>query len=135
MNKNRLYLLLGIAITAGYDYLIWSYNRHEEHNSITPCLFKNATGIACPSCGSTRSVLSIINGNFTDAVLINPLGFVIALLMLVLPAWLLYDLALKKDTLYTAYKKFERTLRVKWIAITLITLILANWIWNITKGL
>jgi hypothetical protein len=136
MKKNRLYLLLGAAITGGYMYLAWALAQHEEeHSTFSPCLFKNVTGIACPSCGSTRSVLSIINGNFTDALLINPLGFVVAAIMLTLPVWLLYDMALKKDTLLQAYKKFEKTLQIKWIAITLILLIIANWIWNITKGL
>ena len=89
MNRNRLYLLLGTAITAGYAYLTWIYTGQLAHRDITPCLFKNATGIACPSCGTTRSAVSIINGKFTDAALINPLGFVIAALMLLLPLWLL----------------------------------------------
>ncbi|MHC4212922.1 MAG: DUF2752 domain-containing protein [Planctomycetota bacterium] len=37
------------------------------------CLFKNFSGIACPSCGFTRGFLSLIGGNFTQAWLYNPL--------------------------------------------------------------
>lgn len=135
MNRNRLYLLLGTAIIAGYGYLAWAYAGRAAHNDVTPCLFKNATGIACPSCGSTRSVISIINADFADAALINPLGYFIALLMVMLPLWIVYDITYGKDTLHMQYIKFEKVLKIKWIAILLITLILANWVWNITKGL
>lgn len=135
MKKNRLYLLLTTAILAGYGYLAWALSKYAEHSDFTPCLFKNITGIPCPSCGSTRSVLSLVKGNFFNAILINPLGVIIAVSMLLLPLWLLYDLILKKDTLYINYKLFEKTVQVKWVAVILITLIIANWIWNINKGL
>ena len=135
MNRIRLYLLLGTATLGGYGYLIWAYASHANYNNPTPCLFKNITGIACPSCGSTRSLISIINGNFTDAFFINPLGYVIAIILLALPLWLLYDVILKNDTLYRNYKKFEAVLQIKWLAGILVLLILINWIWNIMKGL
>ncbi len=33
----------------------------------------------CPTCGTTRSVQSIIVGNFTNAWRLNPIGFVVVL--------------------------------------------------------
>lgn len=135
MTRNRLYLILGLGILAGYGWVLWfTYHRILNHN-FTPCIFKNVTGIACPSCGSTRSVLLLSHGNFTDALLLNPLGVFMAAIMLIAPFWLLYDVTLKKDTLYTSYKKFEKIVQIKWVAITLIILILINWAWNIQKGL
>lgn len=56
-------------------------------------------------------------------------------LMVIVPVWLLYDVISKKDTLYSNYRKFENTIKIRWVAIVLILLILANWIWNIQKGL
>ena len=135
MTRTRLYLLLSLGLIAGYGWLAWASSQTVQHDGFTPCLFKNATGIACPSCGSTRSVLLLTKGNFTEAILLNPLGLVMAVLMTVFPFWLLYDIILKKDTLYNSYKKFENTLRIKWVAITLIILIILNWAWNIQKGL
>lgn len=55
--------------------------------------------------------------------------------MVIVPVWLLYDVISKKDTLYSNYRKFENTIKIRWVAIVLILLILANWIWNIQKGL
>lgn len=134
MKRNKLYLLLGSATAAGYAYLAWSLH-HESSGNLTPCLIKNVTGMPCPSCGSTRSVASIVSGNITQAALINPMGFLIAVIMLTVPFWLLYDITFKKDTLYINYLWAEKKLQVKWVAIALITLVIANWVWNINKGL
>jgi len=65
----------------------------------------------------------------------NPLGIIVAAIMAAAPFWLLYDVLLKRDTLYTAYLKTEKILTIKWVAITLTLLVLLNWAWNIHKGL
>jgi hypothetical protein len=136
MKKNKLYLLLAVLLAAGYAYLFATLvsDGHSGHG-INTCVIKNTTSYPCPSCGSTRSVISIINGKFSDALLLNPLGYIITLVMLVLPLWLLFDIILSKATLHKSYTVFETTLRKKQVAIPLIILIIANWIWNITKGL
>lgn len=135
MTRNRLYLLLALGISVSYGWLAWASWQTTHQHDFTPCLFKNATGIACPACGSTRSVLLLSNGHITEALLTNPLGIVSAAILLITPFWLLYDVFLKKDTLYKSYRKAENIIRIKWVAITLIILILINWAWNIQKGL
>ncbi|PZR21184.1 MAG: DUF2752 domain-containing protein [Flavobacterium psychrophilum] len=135
MTRNRLYLLLAFGLLAGYSWLIWASWQTMLHSDFTPCLFKNATGIACPSCGVTRSVLHLSHGHFTDAILLNPLGLIMAVIMIITPFWLIYDTILKKDTLYNSFKKTEQFIRIKWVAIVLLFLILINWAWNIQKGL
>lgn len=89
----------------------------------------------CPSCGSTRSVISIVNGKFSDALSINPLGYIIAVIMVLIPLWLLIDVLIKKKSLFKFYIKMETYLKKPQLAIPLIVLVLINWIWNITKGL
>ena len=59
---------------------------------------KNLTRIPCPSCGSTRSVASIFEGNFREAILLNPLGYVIFFSLLILPIWIIMDLYKKNDS-------------------------------------
>jgi len=39
------------------------------------CLIKRYTGIPCPTCGFTRGVLSVLQGNVVRAWLYNPLLF------------------------------------------------------------
>lgn len=136
MTRNRLYLLLFALLGAGYGWMLWA-NWHigHPHGNFTPCFIKNATGIACPSCGTTRSILLLSHGNIKESLLLNPLGIIMGGLMVVLPFWLAYDVLAKRGTLYKSYNKFENTVRIRWVAIVLTILILLNWIWNIQKGL
>jgi hypothetical protein len=42
--------------------------------SFTPdCVFKGLTGIPCPTCGSTRSVVHLAHGDILSALAMNPL--------------------------------------------------------------
>ncbi|MHB1278065.1 MAG: DUF2752 domain-containing protein [Bacteroidia bacterium] len=99
------------------------------------CLIKHTTNIPCPSCGSTRSVIFLSRGDFQEAFNMNPFGYVVALIMVLLPLWILFDILAKKETLLKSYRKMEVRLKKPAYAIPLVTLVLMNWIWNITKGL
>jgi len=136
MSRNKLYVFLSSACAAGYIWLILSYHRNSS-GIIEPgvCLFKRITTIPCPSCGTTRSVMSILQGNFADALYWNPFGLILTLVLLITPFWISYDLAGHNDTLFRAYNRAELILRRTWIAIPLIGLVVLNWIWNIYKGL
>ncbi|WP_394334131.1 DUF2752 domain-containing protein [Kordia jejudonensis] len=96
---------------------------------------KNITSIPCPSCGTTRSVISLIQGNFFTAITINPLGFFVGMILVIAPFWILIDVITKRSSLFSFYRKIETYLQKKMYAIPLIVLIIINWIWNITKGL
>ncbi|MFP9115170.1 DUF2752 domain-containing protein [Flavobacterium sp. RHBU_3] len=135
MSRNKLYLSLSILLTLSYIYVGWSLTHAHNHNNFTVCIFKNATGIACPSCGSTRAVLLLAQGHIAQAGLMNPMGYTIALFMITTPFWLLYDFVLKKNTLYTRYKAAEKVFSAKWLIGLLILLVCLNWAWNIQKGL
>jgi len=136
LSRSKLYTILFISCLAGY---IWLYIGIKinltENKSVDVCLIKHATNIPCPSCGSTRSVISLAEGRFTDALQINPLGYLIAIIMILTPIWILTDLFTKKETLLKSYQKIETYLRKPQYAIPLIALVIINWIWNITKGL
>ena len=42
---------------------------------IALCWFRRVTGIACPTCGGTRSAVALFHGDWTAAVAWNPLLF------------------------------------------------------------
>ncbi|MGC4041138.1 MAG: DUF2752 domain-containing protein [Flavobacterium sp.] len=98
-------------------------------------MIKNVTGYPCPSCGTTRAVSFFLQGKFTESILLNPFGIIVAAIMLVFPIWVLRDIFLKKDSFFKAYKKTEEIIRKPWLASILIVLVLINWIWNIYKHL
>lgn len=48
------------------------------------CIFRNLTGLPCPFCGSTRSVGQILQGDFSEALAFNPIGFLVAALIVIM---------------------------------------------------
>lgn len=136
MNSNKLYLLLGTACFAGY---VWLYVNLSEnflkYDTLQICLVKNITTIPCPSCGTTRSMISMFQGDFIQAMLINPFGLLVAITMILTPIWIAFDVIAKKTTLFSLYGKLETRLKKPMVAIPLIILVIFNWIWNIIKGL
>ncbi|HMP98293.1 MAG TPA: DUF2752 domain-containing protein [Cyclobacteriaceae bacterium] len=132
MSKNKLYTLLMLACSAGYAWL-WYATLHQT-SGLEVCLFKHATDIPCPSCGSTRAIIALLNGHFYEALLLNPLGFVVLMVMIICPAWIGIDLLRKRNTLANFYFQFEMLFRKKAVALSAIFLILINWVWNIYKG-
>ena len=136
-SRNRLYALLMSACLMGYLWLFFSLTNKSAFSSNGPtvCLFKKVTSIPCPSCGSTRSVLSLLHGEIEQAFLLNPIGIILFLILTISPIWIALDCLLKKDSLFNSYRKTEHILKQKLVAFPLIMLVLLNWIWNIYKGL
>jgi hypothetical protein len=121
---------------AGYSWLYFSISTNGIYNkTVDVCLIKHVTNIPCPSCGSTRSVVLLISGNLMEAFRINPLGYVVAIILLIAPLWIIIDVLIKRKTLFNFYKKIEAYLKKPLYAIPLILFVLINWIWNVTKGL
>jgi len=136
MNSSRkIYWILSLLALGSYVWIGYHLHTHSQ-DADTLCLFKSATGIPCPSCGITRSVLLLAQGEVMQAVWINPLGILAALLLIIIPVWIGVDLARNKLSLLAVYNRGEELIRShKLIYIPLIMLVMLNWIWNISKGL
>jgi hypothetical protein len=79
--------------------------------------------------------MAILHGNFHGALYLNPLGFLIFVIMLVTPFWITVDMLLKRSTFFHFYQRIEILLKRKWITIPAVLLVLINWVWNIKKNL
>src|SRR5690606_2597037 len=124
------------ACVAGNIWLYYSMTQHFADSKLSDvCLIKHFTHIPCPSCGSTRSVISLTKGNIVEALTINPFGLIVASIMFIAPFWIALDIATQRNTLFNFYLKVEAFLKQRKYAIPLILLVIANWIWNISKGL
>jgi hypothetical protein len=139
MKPSQVYLLFITLVLAGYGWigfhLIKPEHNVQERTIIGTCLFKSATGISCPACGTTRSVVHLAHGHVLQAAGLNPFGFVAAFFLILIPGWLIYDLISKRRTLFRAYVRTEETLKTKaWLYIPMIAIVLVNWFWNISKN-
>ncbi len=102
-------------------------------NSFKPCIIKQITGLPCPSCGVTRSVLLIVNKSYFSAFMLNPMGYIVVIGMIVLPIWFAYDILFKRESFYFFYVKFEEFIGRRKILFVILFLVAINWIWNIVK--
>jgi hypothetical protein len=135
MDRNRFYGLLSLFYLMGLAWIGYSFQNSQFsfETDFSPCIVKNVTGFACPSCGSTRALMKIFQGNFTEAFFWNPIGYLYLVLLLIFPFWLTFDLIFKKKSILQFYHGFNSFFRHKWVFIPAICLIVANWIWNICK--
>ena len=134
MNRNKLYIFLLIVIALGYLWLFFSNVTVFKEKQLG-CLFKKITTYPCPSCGTTRSVQLVFEGEFFSSLLLNPFGILVATIMLVVPFWICIDLIKKSDSFFKFYKASEQFISKKPIAILLFFLVLLNWYWNIKKNI
>lgn len=134
-NIKRFYAFSLLVFILGFSWVYLFLTNNEINKNFVVCIFKQTTSLPCPSCGVTRSVISLAKGQIYNAILINPLGILVASLMLLLPLLFIFDIITKEKTLYKFFLKIERIKNKPKIIITLFLLILFNWIWNIAKGL
>jgi hypothetical protein len=125
-----------LACIVGYGWLalIAPLKPEEIATSYDVCLVRHFVHIPCPSCGSTRSVLSLMRGDLAGALYWNPFGLLIFCILVFSPFWMAFDFIFRKESLYRFFLLFENTLRRKAVAIPAILLVLINWAWNIWKG-
>ncbi|NNK90217.1 MAG: DUF2752 domain-containing protein [Saprospiraceae bacterium] len=136
MSRKSLYTFMIGGWIAGIIFLFLHMNNFGIHLSEgqTFCISNNVLGIPCPSCGATRSVIAILNGQFIQGLLYNPIGYLLVLL-LSSPLWIIYDIMTTSSGFYNFYRKTEFMLRQKLVLFPALILIIANWIWNLYKYL
>lgn len=122
LEERQLALLWGIA-ALGAIFLrpLWV--------ALTPalprCPLRTLTGIPCPTCGTTRAALALLDGRVTDALVANPLGTLAGIGFVLggiaAPIWCLLRLPMVE---------FEPG-HGRLVAVALALALLANWIWVI----
>jgi Protein of unknown function (DUF2752) len=135
--KKRIYRILVLLSLAGYGWLGWNIVEGTAHSSVpSVCLFKEVTGLPCPSCGTTRSLLLLLHGEVSAAFMTNPFGLLLAFALAIVPLWIAIDVARKKESFYRLYLWVEGLfIQSKWVTGSAVTVVVLNWIWNIAKGM
>jgi hypothetical protein len=126
---------MAVFCIAGYTWLYLHIDKSWSAHVGPVCILKRTTGIPCPSCGSTRSMLSLIHGDIVAAWFWNPFGFLILGGLFIVPIWLTHDVIRNQRTLMSAYRSLEMLVQRKLVAWPLVIIVLLNWLWNIYKGI
>lgn len=138
MHPKKFYTLILTLTLAAYGWVglcFLSIGIDKSSGSVHPCFIKTVTGIPCPSCGTTRSVLLILEGKFYDALQLNPLGFVAVFILMTIPFLFLYDAVKQRKLLFRLFTLSEKVIGNRKSAALLILFFLILWGWNIHKGL
>lgn len=134
LTGNNFYKISSAFFIAGYAWLLYNIT-YTGHMHAGICIFKLITHLPCPSCGTTRAVGLLLEGNVGSSLALNPFGIICFTAMLVFPLWLIYDWWYEKKTMPEWYGKMERWVGTKRATLLLFILVTLNWIWNIYKEL
>ncbi len=73
--SHHFYLSRGLGLGLGATPLtIAVLSIHGEHFPLPPCLFLSLSGIPCPTCGMTRSVIATVQGHWGEALRYHAFG-------------------------------------------------------------
>jgi hypothetical protein len=88
------------------------------------CLFRWATGIDCPACGITRSLMAAFSGNVMESFRFHPAGLFVLLLLALMTAY--FAVVLLARGAGMEWRKEVRAYR--WLDGVAITTLLLGWI-------
>ena len=129
IHQRKFYWLMSGGITISWLWVLYNL-QYKQSNGFSPCLFSNAVGLPCPSCGTTRGIVAILQGDLYAVSQFNALSYVAVIALVVFPIWLIADLVRNRPTIHNAYvalEHFGKRRPAFWFII--LTLIAANWIW------
>ena len=89
------------------------------------CVFKALTGVPCPTCASTRSIVYLSHGDVASAFFMNPLVCAGALAALVYLLYSLFTLFFVVPRVIVALSGKEKDR----IRVFVVLLVLANWLY------
>ncbi|MCU0376090.1 MAG: DUF2752 domain-containing protein [Chitinophagaceae bacterium] len=126
----RVYGAIWLVAIAGFCWLLL-----QPKAPVNTCIFKQATGLPCPACGSTRSVQAMLHGHWPQVFSHNPLGIVTFIMVVAGVIWSAADVFRGSQSLYLKTRQWQATIRRPIVAWPLVILLLANWVWSIFKHL
>ena len=102
MNKKSL-IILTIEIIS--IIILYIFINSEYIKLIPECWIHKNTGLLCPSCGGTRCVVYIMNGDFASAFFSNMVFFIGIVYLFITNIVYIINLNRNKNT-YLYYEKF-----------------------------
>lgn len=127
MSAIRFYALGITGCIASWTWIAMSINQCEQ-GIWKGCLIKHFLHIPCPACGSTRAIIAIIDGHIQEALALNPLGFVLLALLILLTVGIPYDYLRRQRNLYHLFTWADTCLHRKSVFIPTMSIILLNWL-------
>lgn len=120
---NRIFKISLFFIEIVMCFLILSGILHAD------CIIKQLFHISCPACGFTRAFLEILNLNLLEAMKYNLLSIPVFLLLLIVNAYLIYDIIKKQKKTEIFFEKLGQYI------IPIVIILIINTIINNINGI
>lgn len=135
--KRKLYGIAIAVLTIVVPYLMMVSNPHIE-SSKSICPFKMLTGLPCPGCGITKSIIFLYKGDINKSLAYHIFGLPVILFCIVSISVLLLELLTKKEYLHWLFYSTKLAYTLAFILITyhvarLVILISHNTVADILK--
>ena len=119
--KKMLWLELGIIFLVLILFIIIKYNLFTF---IPSCILKEKLGILCPSCGGTRCVINLLNGNYIESFSYHPIFFITIIYLCIVNILYIVNSLKKKEIATFLYPK--TTFWIIFVIILIIYTIIRN---------
>lgn len=113
--KKMLQLELGISFLV---LIIFIITKTKLIYLIPNCLINTYFGVLCPSCGGTRCVINLLQGNFVQSFLYHPVFFITITYLILVNILYIVNSFKKKQILTFLYPKTKF-----WIIFTIVIII------------
>lgn len=110
---------------------IWLFLVKEGQTNIVVCPSKLIYHIPCPGCGVTRATLLFLEGNFWDAVSLNPNCLFAIAFILIYPVLVVLSLIRQHSYIDDCYRFLNKVISRKLNLLLLILFEVGIWIHNI----
>jgi len=94
--RYKIYGIIGALLTLIIPYIIMKTNPHIE-SSQSFCPFKLLTGLPCPGCGITKSIVFFYQGDIYKSLYYHILGPVVVLFSILLILLLVTEIITQRD--------------------------------------
>lgn len=118
-----LLLLLGGAVANAHPWLL---------SGLWDCFFKEHTGLPCATCGISRVLLLLAEGDLLAALRLAPLPFFLVVLSLAAGAWHLAALALCRPLPDAVLARWFSS---RWARALLVVVVVGLWAYAIARSL
>jgi hypothetical protein len=132
ISKGALYRLVAITCTVIYTWVGFNLTKASITGQFAPevCLFKRTTGVPCPFCGTTRSIMSILKGEWVQSILLNPLGLILTCIAVILPIWMLVDYLRGANSFYNLFNAIAHRFSFRGFMLLILFIIAMLWVWQ-----
>jgi hypothetical protein len=126
------FIFLALAVFFGL-FLLAANGKLDLERWLTPCGFKQRSGLPCPTCGITSSVLSFVQGRIFEAFYIQPAGALFCVLAVV--GGFLAFLTAVFGVYYRFLKRFFDKVRTGYLILGIIIIIAVGWLVTLVRAL